>query len=1070
MKKNEEFFFRRLTLNKILRKMKVTIILLLIGIMSSYAELYSRDAPISIDMQNGNLSDLFQIIEHNSEYKVYYKTSLIDETQTVNLTTDEMPVSEILALALADQNLTFDLSDKVIIITSAKEKANQPQTVTGTVTDGSTGEPLPGVTVQVKGILTGAITQVDGTYSVVISPDADTLIFSFVGYATEEIPINGRLVIDVVMEEEVTALEEVVVIGYGTQQRREISGSVTNVTPRSFNPGVTRTAIDLLQGRVAGLIITQASGDVTIQQSVRLRGQTSLTGSSEPFVVIDGIPGMDLNAIAPQDIKSISVLKDASAAAIYGSRSGSGVILITTKSGISNQSTIDYNGYVAFDVVMNKPDVLTAAEWRKYTADNGINTEGLDLGADTDWFGEIMRTGITHNHDLSYTGGGTNNSYRASVSYQQREGVVKDNYQERLNTRLTFTQKALNDRLNVTLTGSMNMRKYQPTETRNFVLSYNMIPVAPVKFDDGTWFDSLEYDQGNPVRNIEYNKRLNKNNIYYVNLKADLNIFRGLNAGINVLREGKTTDNALYNHSETEQGRNDQGFAQRTSSNSDRRLLETTINYVNTFNVHKVTVLGGYSYEDNYSKNFRAQNRLFVTDLLGYDDLASGENLLTGDVTSGGSMYKLISFFGRINYSLLERYIITATVRRDGSSKFGKNNKWGTFPSASVAWRLSDEPFMRYLNFLSELKLRVGYGVAGNQDGISPYNSMELYGSSGVYYDEGDWHTAYVVSQNANPDLKWEQTAMFNIGLDYSIMQGRLNGTFEYYDKRTSDLLYNYSVPVPPYLYSSMLANVGIMQNKGIEILINGDIIRNPNMRWNVSVNLAHNKNEILSLSSEEFTTTSIKTGNAWVRGGSYNTTHIVEEGKQVGQFYGWSCTGLDADGLYIMDDMVDGEPGLTDDDRTYIGKAQPKLTYGITNSFTYKNFELSFFLRGVYGGDVLNYSKMSYATTQWLPGANVLYDALTIGLEENPKYNSFYLDKGSYLRMQNLSIAYNLNTNVLGFNSFRFYFTGQNLLTITKYKGVDPEISMSGLDPGVEGRNYYPKSRTYTFGVNVSF
>lgn len=949
-------------------------------------------------------------------------------------------------------------------------KNDQQKIVTGRITD-TNGQALPGVNILEKGTINGAISDVDGKYTITASSSTSVLVFSFVGYTSQEIPVAAQSSINVSLSESAIGLDEIVVVGYGTQQKRSISGSVTSVTEKNFNTGITRTAVDLLQGKVAGLNITTSTGDVTSQQSMRLRGTSSLTGSSEPFVVIDGVPGMSLNAVSPQDIESISILKDASSAAIYGSRSASGVILITTKKGKKNQSSVDYNGYVGFDNVTNKPDLLSAEEWRTYCTENQLSTTGMDLGANTDWFSEIMRTGFTQNHDLSFAGGGNNNSYRASVSYLDQEGVVRDNFSKRLNTRLSFNQKALKDRLDINVIGAMNQREYQPADTRNFVLAYNMLPVYPVKNADGTWYDNQEYDQGNPVRNQEYNSNLYETNSFYTNIKADLKIFNNLSAGINFFKERGTKDRSLYYDSTTERGRTAKGYAQRTWESYNKDLIETTLNYNGVIGQHTYSLLGGYSWEDNFSKGANAQNRLFVTNLFGYNNISAGENLQTDDASSWASMNRLISFFGRMNYSYADRYILSATIRRDGSSKFGANNKWGTFPSVSAAWRLSDESFMSNTkSYLDELKLRVGYGVSGNQDGLDPYQSLQLYGSSGTYYDSGSWHTSYAVSQNANPNLRWEQTSMFNVGVDYSLFDGRINGTIEYYDKKTSDLLYKYTVPVPPYLYSSMVANVGTMRNNGIEFLINGDVIRKNDLRWNVSFNAAHNENEITSLSNEEFTTSAIKTGSAWVRGGSDNTTHIVEEGKPVGTFYGWRCLGLDDKGMYIWDDMVNGVAGLQDEDRTYIGNAQPKLTYGISSTLTYKDFELSIFMRGVYGNDVLNFSKMSYATAQWLPGANVLKDALSIGLKDNPKYNSFYIEKASFLRMENVNLAYTIRPNLAGINTIRFYVTAHNMFTFTKYTGVDPEISMSGLDPGVEGREYYPKSRTILLGVNVNF
>jgi len=945
----------------------------------------------------------------------------------------------------------------------------QPKSVTGTVTSVS-GEPIPGVTVLIPGTTTGTITDFDGKYSLEIG-DATQLNYSFVGLKTQTVEVAGRSVINVTMEEDAIALTEVVAIGYGTQTRREISGSVANISEKNFNKGVTQNAVDLLKGKVAGLTITQGSGDVTRDQTIRLRGTSSLTGSSQPFIVIDGVPGMSLSSVAPHDIESISVLKDASAAAIYGSRSASGVILVTTKKGKKDMSMVEYDGYVAFSDVTNVPDLLTASEWRDYASQNNVNTSGLDKGANTDWFDEIMRTGVSQNHSLSLSGGGKTSSYRASVSYLGQEGVVMDNEMERYNARITFNQKALNDRLDLTFTGAMTMRDYSPTDTRNFVLAYNMIPVYPVKNDDGTWFDTQEYDQGNPVRNITYNKFQNKNSIFYGNLKADLTLFEGFTAGINLLKQRSMNDYGQYLDSQTERGRNDQGFAQRTNWTSDKNLLETTLNYRKEMDSHTLNVLAGYSYEDNFYQNSGAQNRQFVTNFFGYNNMSSGENLRSGDVWSGANMNKLISFFGRVNYSYLDKYILTVSLRQDGSSKFGANHKWATFPSISAAWRVNEESFLKSADYLDDLKIRVGYGVSGNQDGIDPYRSLQLYGASGQYYDNGKWFRAYQISQNANPDLKWEETAMFNAGIDFSFLNSRISGTIEYYDKTTNDLLYTYAVPVPPYLYPNMLANVGSMSNKGVELLLSGDIIRTNDLRWTASLNLAHNKNEITKLSSEEFSTSSIKTGSAWIRGGSDNTTHIVEEGREVGTFYGWLCSGLDENGKYIMDDMIDGKAGLTNDDRTYIGSAQPKLTYGLANIIAWKNWELNFFLRGVYGNDLLNFSKMSYATTQWLPGANVLHEALTSGLTDNPKYSSYYIEKGSFLRLDNASLGYTFDVSgIKEIQKLRVYVTGQNLFTITNYTGLDPEIEMSGLDPGVEGRDYYPKSRIISVGVNISF
>jgi iron complex outermembrane receptor protein len=959
-----------------------------------------------------------------------------------------------------------DVSDK------SSEKILQEKVITGIITDAATGEPLIGVTVVIDGTFQGVISDVNGKYSIQVPNNNATLTFSYVGYLSQSIPVSRGTVINIKLVVNAEILEEVVVVGYGTQNKREVSGSVSIVSEKNFNKGVSRDAVDLLQGKVAGLVITKGNGDITDNNTMRLRGTSSLTGSSEPFVVIDGVPGVSINSVSPQDIESISVLKDASAAAIYGSRSASGVIMITTKKAKSGKTSVEYDGYVAFDVVTNKPDLLTAAEWRKYCEDN-LSPEAyqnLDLGAKTDWFDEIMRTGKTQNHALSLSGGTEKSNYRASFNYMDREGVVKDNDMKRFNGRLAFSQKALNDKMNLTFIANVLQSDYSPSYSRNFVLAYNMIPVDPVRNADGTWFDSQDYDHGNPVRNIELNKRLHKTTMINMNAKVDLELLKGLSAGLSLFKQREMDDYGEFNNSDTEAGRTDLGYASRSNSTRDKNLLELTLKYNLKLNNHSITLLGGYSYEDNYNQSSSAENRQFVTDIFGYNNLGAGENLKIGSVSSSASMNKLISFFGRVNYSFVDKYILTATLRRDGSSKFGDNNKWGIFPSVSLAWLISDEPFLDNFSVLGDLKLRVGYGITGNQDGLSPYKTLALYSATSTkYYDNAKYLTAYEYSQNPNPNLKWEETAMFNVGIDYDLFETRISGSIEYYNKKTNNLLYTYSVPVPPYLKDNIMANVGEMSNKGFEFIINGDVIRNRKLRWTLSLNLAHNVNEITKLSNDEFTTTSILTGSAFIRGGSNTTTHIVEEGRPVGSFYGWKCLGLDDKGKYIMQ-QADPDH-LTNEDRTYIGCAQPKLTYGISSSLTYKNFDFSFFLRGVSGNDVLNYSRMSYASTQWLPGANVLKESLTSGLKDSPKYSSYYIEKGSFLRLDNASLGYNINTKKIpGIEKFRIYITGQNLFVITKYKGLDPEVNMNGLAPGVEGRDYYPKSRTISLGLNLTF
>ena len=506
------------------------------------------------------------------------------------------------------------------------------------------------------------------------------------------------------------------------------------------------------------------------------------------------------------------------------------------------------------------------------------------------------------------------------------------------------------------------------------------------------------------------------------------------------------------------------------------------MNYDKTFgseNQHKVEGLAGYSWESNTYGSQYAYATNFAVTSMGADNIQTGNTLKIGNVTSDRNNYKLISFYARGHYSFRDRYMVTAMVRRDGSSKFGKNHKWGWFPSVSAAWGISQEPFMSNVKWVNDLKLRVGYGIIGNQDGLQPYKSLELYEPYGTYFNNGSYSTSFRISQNANPNLKWEETATFNVGLDFQFWNNRIGGTIEYYSKKTSDMLYNYSVPTPTYVYSTIAANVGDMSNKGIELLLNVDVIRNKAFSWTTSVNLSHNKNEITKLSNDVYKTERVYVGDPWIRGASGVTSHIVEVGHPVGQFFMLKCDGIDENGKFIIEDIKkDGQ--ITDDDRTYCGSAQPKLTFGWNNTFNWNNWDASFFIRGTIGNKVLNNPKAAYGNNTYITGCNVMKNSSLMKLRENSRVCSYYLEDASFARLDNASIGYTFNTKKIEWlQKARVYLAVQNLFVITGYSGLDPEVEINrgepgdnnaGLSPGIEPRNYMPKSRSFTFGVNLTF
>lgn len=943
---------------------------------------------------------------------------------------------------------------------------HQDRTVKGVVVN-KNGETLPGVSVLVKGTQIGVTTDTDGRFTLKVPAGSKLIQFSFIGMQTREMPVSSKSAMRVVLDDDMVALDEVVAIGYGSVSKKDLTGSVVNLSDKAFNKGVVTSAEQLIAGQVAGLVVTKAGGDPTEGSTMRLRGTTSLLGGNAPLVVIDGVPGASMNIVSPQDIESISVLKDASAAAIYGARSANGVIIITTKKGKEGRATVSYDGYFGVEKIANNLDMLSADQWRQYVKEN--NLDAVDYGGNTAWHKEIFRTGYSQNHNLSLTGGSKETHYRASVNFLDQKGIVLKNDLQRINASFSLEQSALDDKLMIRLNANTTLEKWHDVPDQTvYTYSYNLNPTIPIYNEDGSYKEVLGHAYYNPIAVLNQLTSEKKRNYFQGRLQADYKILPSLTASINGSLSRNNYLDGFYAPRASKPGEAEKGRAKRSTTENTSNLLEANLTYDKTFGVHKVNAIVGYSYQDFSAESFSAQNRNFATDLFSYNNLGAGNKLQPDDVKSNKESNRLISFYGRATYSFNNKYTATATVRRDGSSRFGKNNRWGIFPSGSLAWRMSEEDFMKDISFIDDLKLRVSYGITGNQD-IPNYRTMSLYGTSGYYYSNGEFFTQYAPSQNPNPDLKWEQTAQLNVGLDYYLLGGKLRGSIEYYNKQTSNLLYDYPVPSPPYQFSSMIANVGKVSNKGIEIVIESTPIRNKNFSWDLSFNFSKNKNMVESLSNEEFQRDEVYTGAASISG-LQETSQILKAGYPLGTFYGAKYIGQDENGIFQYEDVSKDGQFVYADDRTDIGCAQPDFTINLTNSFEYKNFTLSFLLRGVFGNDVLNGSALYLNDISRMPGNNVLTSALGIA-KQKLVYSSYYIEDGSFVRLDNLQVGYNFK---LGENAkvkkLRVYLTGNNLFVITKYKGIDPEVSQDGIVFGIDAQKYYPKTRSFTAGVNISF
>lgn len=947
-------------------------------------------------------------------------------------------------------------------------------TATGKVVD-KNQEPLIGATVRIVGAQGGTITGMDGDFSL-SCPSNSTLEISFVGYISQKVNAGTRL--SIVLQEDAIALEETVIVGvgYGTMRKSDLTGAITSVNAKDMKQGIITSAEQLLQGKVAGLSVVQSSGAPEAGASIRLRGGTSLSASNGPLVVVDGIPGVDFNSVQPSEIVSIDVLKDASAAAIYGSRGANGVIIVTTNRAASDteQKSIQYNGYVAIGQVAKHMDLLSADQWRAYVRENNVG-QAIDYGADTDWQKELERTAISHSHNVAISNSRKDNGYRASITYQNNQGVIVRNSMNRLAGSLAAYQTGWNGRLRIEAGINANFDSWHPIDNRIFERMTNLNPTFPVYDQNGDFAQIGGTNTENPVE-INANRADDQKRHRFLGYgKVELDLVKGLKAVANGSYEYQSTEGGLYKPTYAMmEGKSEKGWGQRTYAKYTNKQIETYLNYdLELARIHRMNFMAGYSYLINVYDGFGSSRSGFDTDAFLYNNLAAGSDFRAGDVYSYKGEAKLASFFGRINYNLMGKYMLTATLRRDGSSRFGTNHKWGTFPSVSLAWRISDEAFMESTtSWLNNLKLRAGYGVTGNQAGIGEYKSLAVLSADGAsYYDaaSGTWKKSYVQAQNVNPNLKWESTAQLNIGLDFGIFN-RINGTIEFYHKKTSDLLWTYPVPQPPYQVGTMLANVGDLVNKGIEVSLSANILRQKDLTLDANVTFAYNDQEITKLSNDAYQAVGLQAGSLHgLRGMSGMYSQIIKEGYPSGAFYGPKCSGIDSDGNYIINRDEDGKPI-----NEYLGSAQPKFNLGFGMNLTYRDFDFSFAGYGMFGQKVLNATRMAMFDPTRLPAQNVPDDFLESGIKSDPVFSSYFVENGSFFRLQSVTLGYTLpEVKKIGLEKIRFYLTGENLFCITGYSGIDPEVSLPDNvleGPGIDRFNSYPRPRTFSLGVNISF
>lgn len=1076
--------------------MKITIVMLTLALFHVVAtESNAQSAKVNLNVTDLSVKEVLREIENASEYTFFYNDHTLDLGKKVSINVRNKDITDILASIMP--NCTYRIENKNIILipkTEQTTKSQQEKLITGTITDAS-GEPLIGASIQVKGKSVGTITDLDGKFSLNVSNN-DVLEISYIGYLSQTVTITNQTSLSVMLREDTQSLDEVVVIGYGVQRKGDVTSSVASIKPENFVKGAVRDIGQLVQGKVAGLAITNPNGNPVGETQIKLRGTNSIGGANtDPLVLIDGIPG-SLSTVAPEDVESVDVLKDGSAAAIYGTRGTNGVILITTKQSQTREiNSVEYNGYISTSHIAKKLDMLNADEFRALYPEQ-------DHGANTDWLDEITRTPVTHVHNLSFQGGTPSTSYIANINYSNQQGIMLKSDNENFRGRIEITQRLFDDKVRVKFGIFGRQNQYESTSSdetskdgsfRGVVYSQatRRNPTDPVKNEDGSWHENLsKFEYENPLAllkesdgnvkttTLRYHANLTYNPIKDVTLSGLLSYSR---------------ENRQRGYSETMEhisAKRDgfTGWSSVGGYTKMEKLAEFTAQYNKTINDHKFSILGGYSYNENDIEKTHFSNYGFQDDYFGgWHNIGIGSALKEGK--AGASSEKistnLVGFFGRATYSFKDRYLLMASLRYEGASQlWGTDNIWGAFPSVSLGWRITEETFMKNQQIFDDLKFRAGYGVTGSQP-EKAFLGVAMLQYDKYAYVNGQWVQTIVPASNPNPDLKWEEKKETNIGLDFTSLGGRLSGSIDYYNREVDGLLYEYTVPVPPNLYNKTWANGGKLRNRGIEILLSGTPVQNKDFEWVTTVTFSRNTNELLSLSGSVF-----KSEHDYYEpdknveySGQVATSHRLQVGQPIGNFYGFKVVDVDNEGNWIYEDR-NGELvnyndfGHAPEDKHFIGNGLPKMYASWNNNIRFKSFDLSITMRGAFDYQIINGARMNYENTKnsryenRLKSVNhLVFGKTTLSKNVEPEYNSYYIEDGDFWKIDNITLGYTFDKlKVKYIKSLRIYGSVLNTLTITGYDGIDPEVSTDGLNPGYDTRDRYPSVRSFTFGVGVKF
>lgn len=1067
-------------------KLKLTTLLLLVSLFSIRANTYAQKTKVNLELNNTTVETVIETIEQKTDFRFIYKMSDIDLNRVISINVKNQAIDVVLEKLFKGTATDYIVRDTQIILKRPLiEKTSTTfyvkKTIKGKVSD-ENGMPLPGASIMDEKTKKGVITDIDGNFEITVEDSAAMLLVTYVGYKPKRISANQDNSV-IQLFPDTTELKEVVLIGYGSSSRKDVTGAVSSIAAKDMNQGAVVNPLQLISGKMAGVNITQTGSEPGTSPSIRIRGISSLIGGNDPLVVVDGVQGnMDLlNQIPPSEIASMDILKDASATAIYGSRGAAGVVIVSTKKNKAGRTTVEYSASTAMDYIPKKLNMLNADQWWEQAQLVSVPASA-NHGSNTDWYGILTKNGATQTHTLSFGGGSDKFSYRASISAILQDGVVINTNNQKYIGRIQATQSAIDDKLKLTFNlnsgvtnatnsiGSIGRAAFTSNLISN---AYVMRPTDPVYNTDGSYFtDPNVFQYLNPYAAAQTVTNEGQYDNLFGSLKADLDLFDGLTAGwFGSWRKTNSTNGYYLPAESTNAYAMDQkGYANISNNKQNERLMNISLSYKKVFGNHSINALALYEWQNQtYQGNF-AQAKGFINNIATYNALQLGDlsKVQPGDLSSYKNDRTLVSFLGRVNYTFLNRYLVTASIRRDGSSVFGANNKWGDFPSASLGWQIDKEPFMANQTVFDELKLRGGYGVTGNQQGLGPQNSISLVGGSGVTYFGGEQITNFNVTQNANADLRWETKKQTNLGVDFAILKRRIRGSVDVYRATTDNLLFDYSVPQPPFPFNSIKANVGSLLNEGLEVALGYDLIKSENTTLTLAGNISFLRNEVLNLSGS-INGVPLNTNNV-----PWGPSSYLIAGQPIGTFNILHHTGKDnANSETVLD--VDGngiiDQGNTSPDRMIQGSALPTYTYAFNPTFQHKNLDVSMLWRGSGGNKIYNGLRSSLSYLENIGKANILDSAIPLGLYTSKYGSDLWLEDGSFLRLENVTVGYNFHFEKVKYiESVRLSLTGNNLLLITNYSGIDPELNMSGSN-GFGGDNgIYPRTRSFAFGLNVKF